>query len=240
MKLILVRHAQASLGLENYDELSYIGMSQAELLGEYLYKHKSNKNVIISGTLKRHVQTLQPLIEHFAIQNNEDFENLILMETKDLNEFSEDLWKRIVFELNKTDSNFATYYSHFLKSKEKDFKFKKQFFYKMMEMVIKKWIEDDSYGDDNYQIFRARIVNTIKSIIELSSKDKTIYIFSSAGPISIILNYLLNCPNDSDLDWMYSLYNTSISIFYKNKDRFIPIEINTIPHVPYDELKTGI
>ena len=60
-KVILVRHAQASLGKANYDELSQRGFKQAELLGNYFSQYYQKPSTIISGTLKRHEQTAQAL-----------------------------------------------------------------------------------------------------------------------------------------------------------------------------------
>ena len=35
-ELLIVRHGQASFGAENYDELSPLGVEQAQLAGDYL------------------------------------------------------------------------------------------------------------------------------------------------------------------------------------------------------------
>ena len=54
----VLRHAQASAGAADYDELSKLGHSQAQRVGEYLARHKIKFDAIYLGALKRHAQTL--------------------------------------------------------------------------------------------------------------------------------------------------------------------------------------
>src|SRR5580658_3536153 len=55
-KLYLVRHAQASFGLEDYDQLSELGLQQST----FIPKHFTAKfNAIYRGDMLRHQQTLE-------------------------------------------------------------------------------------------------------------------------------------------------------------------------------------
>ena len=58
-ELILIRHAQASFGHENYDNLSDLGHDQATLLGSLFDRLKIAPDRVIIGTQKRHEQTLE-------------------------------------------------------------------------------------------------------------------------------------------------------------------------------------
>lgn len=57
--LYLVRHGQASFGAENYDQLSPRGTAQAERLGQYWQERGQSFDAVFTGTLSRHVQTLE-------------------------------------------------------------------------------------------------------------------------------------------------------------------------------------
>ena len=61
--LYLVRHGQASFGAENYDQLSARGRQQAVRLGEYWRDKGLRFDAVITGTLHRHTQTLEGIIE---------------------------------------------------------------------------------------------------------------------------------------------------------------------------------
>ena len=58
-ELILIRHAQASFGHENYDNLSNLGHDQAALLGSLFDKLNIAPERVVIGTQKRHQQTLE-------------------------------------------------------------------------------------------------------------------------------------------------------------------------------------
>ena len=62
----VLRHAQASAGAAEYDELSTLGHSQALRVGEYLADHKIKFDAVYVGALKRHAQTLAGITAAYA------------------------------------------------------------------------------------------------------------------------------------------------------------------------------
>lgn len=56
--IYLVRHGQASFGADNYDQLSALGLQQAQQLGRYWQERGMRFDAVYTGTLQRHVQTL--------------------------------------------------------------------------------------------------------------------------------------------------------------------------------------
>ncbi len=84
--LILLRHAQASLGHKNYDQLSDIGHLQASRLGDYFSQIGFKPARCLSGTLQRHIETSNAVmgsltnetpLETDALWNEFDFKDLI-------------------------------------------------------------------------------------------------------------------------------------------------------------------
>jgi broad specificity phosphatase PhoE len=59
-RLLLVRHAQGSLGSDDYDQLSTIGFRQAEQIAQHL-QSSVDEAVMVRGELKRHRQTADSL-----------------------------------------------------------------------------------------------------------------------------------------------------------------------------------
>ena len=57
--LYLIRHGQASFGADDYDQLSELGMRQAVRLGEWFHGKGVQFSAVMTGSLKRHVQTLE-------------------------------------------------------------------------------------------------------------------------------------------------------------------------------------
>jgi broad specificity phosphatase PhoE len=61
-RLLLVRHAQASFGTEDYDRLSERGLRQAELLARWMAAQPALEfSHVVSGAQRRHAQTLHAL-----------------------------------------------------------------------------------------------------------------------------------------------------------------------------------
>jgi broad specificity phosphatase PhoE len=61
--LLLVRHAQASFGLGNYDQLSTVGQHQATLTARALKEQGVRPLRVVTGLHARHRQTASPIVE---------------------------------------------------------------------------------------------------------------------------------------------------------------------------------
>jgi broad specificity phosphatase PhoE len=61
--LYLVRHAQAAFGTDDYDRLTELGHRQARWLGEYFREREIRFDRIVSGTLRRHRETVDGILE---------------------------------------------------------------------------------------------------------------------------------------------------------------------------------
>ena len=61
--LYLVRHGQASFGAADYDQLSPLGHQQCVALGRYWRERGMQFDAVLTGTLKRHAQSLTGLAE---------------------------------------------------------------------------------------------------------------------------------------------------------------------------------
>ena len=57
-ELYLVRHAQASFGTDDYDRLTELGHRQSRWLGEYFAERALQFDRVLTGTLRRHRETL--------------------------------------------------------------------------------------------------------------------------------------------------------------------------------------
>ncbi|MEO8669897.1 MAG: histidine phosphatase family protein [Tahibacter sp.] len=60
-RVLLIRHAQASFGSDDYDQLSERGHVQAELLARWLIDADLDIRAVSVGAQKRHAQTLQAI-----------------------------------------------------------------------------------------------------------------------------------------------------------------------------------
>lgn len=71
-ELYLVRHGQANSGAtseEDYDRLSPLGHRQAGLLGDWMRTHEAPFDLVVSGTMRRHLETANGM--GYAPQNTD-------------------------------------------------------------------------------------------------------------------------------------------------------------------------
>ena len=71
-ELYLVRHAQASFHSADYDCLSALGERQSRWLGEYFASRDIRFDVLVTGTLRRHRQTLAGILEGMELDTGGD------------------------------------------------------------------------------------------------------------------------------------------------------------------------
>ncbi len=81
-ELVVIRHGQASFGADNYDELSDLGRRQSAAVGAHLRDIGWVPDRLISGTLKRQIDTARAMgfddpPETHAGFNEYDFHNLL-------------------------------------------------------------------------------------------------------------------------------------------------------------------
>lgn len=66
MRLIALRHGQASFGTDDYDRLSPLGASQCRQAGRWLARHGHDFATVVRGANLRHRQSLAALAEGFT------------------------------------------------------------------------------------------------------------------------------------------------------------------------------
>ena len=78
-----MRHGQASFGAADYDNLSELGQRQSVRLGEYLAARQIDFDAVLTGTLKRQVQTWAGIAKGAGLDNK-------ALQWPGLNEFNGD------------------------------------------------------------------------------------------------------------------------------------------------------
>ena len=70
-ELYLVRHAQASFGAANYDQLSDLGHKQSRWLGEHLGKRQAKFDTFVLGDMVRHHETMDGICAGMGIDGSD-------------------------------------------------------------------------------------------------------------------------------------------------------------------------
>jgi len=207
--LYLVRHGQASFGAADYDRLSDLGHRQCLRLGEY-FAHKGRRfDAVLTGTLRRHAQSLAGIAEGMGWQP----EPLAL---PGLNEYDSEALIEAVHPgpLAKPDSP-EVYRAHF----------------RLLREALLQWIDGRIVprGMPSYADFVGGIEAALDHV--RSSYDGEVLIVSSGGPISTAVGRILGTPAATTVELNLRMRNSAVTEFAYTPKRHMLVTYNTLPHL---------
>lgn len=220
----LIRHGQASFGKEDYDVLSPLGETQARVLGGILQDRIDAAPLIVSGTMKRHIQTM----DLTGLSADPGVETL---QSSDWNEYDH---QEI---LGKLDSQLATA-TGTREALQKTSNPKTEFA-RFFSRATARWQsgEFDKDYSETWQDFKARVDRGMRSVLEQmqQNRQKNAYVFTSGGPISAIAQHLLGLADDQLLSINWTLANCGLSKIVSSQSRTFLSTLNDHSHFDYPD-----
>jgi len=222
-RLVLVRHAQASLGSADYDRLSERGHCQAEHLARRLNGSAASA-ARVHGSLRRHRQTAHAL---FGPHGRED---------RGLDEYHVDPLMRSAVEradelgLRLPPADAFAHPACYLEA-----------FLELFPSVLAAWQEERLHCTVNgcWQAFSARVAAAGDRLVDALDDQPQVVAVSSAGVISTLAAQLLG----RDLAWQrrfnVSIYNASVTELERDATgRWRARRLNCVAHLADSELVT--
>ncbi|MFE8072422.1 histidine phosphatase family protein [Marinobacteraceae bacterium S3BR75-40.1] len=196
--LHLIRHGQASFGRSNYDQLSERGWQQSRTLGQWL-RHTVQPGRVFSGTLQRHQETASGLREGFG----DDLPEVLTEER--LNEFDHEV---VIHRYRPEWEDKSVMARELGKTADPAKAFQKAF-----ADAIRRWVSGDYDADydEPWHAFRKRVLAGLDSVIEQAAGSKHVLVVTSGGPITIIMQHLLNLGDREALKLNEVLANASVT-----------------------------
>lgn len=210
-EIVLIRHGQASFGTHDYDRLSERGFEQARHLGRYFRERDIHFDRVVSGTLRRHLQTLEgtglldPAREPHLLPG--------------LNEFN-------------FDAVFDAYVAQFPSEIALDRTNVRDFF-STLRKAMPVWA-DGSLANvpEAWSHFQDRIRDSLSALISDDSVERTLVI-SSGGPISALLREVLQLSVIHMMDLNLQTANTSITRLQFKRGKTRLVSFNGLPHLDH-------
>ncbi len=199
--IYLIRHGQASMGLENYDQLSEVGIEQAKYLAKVFRDRNLNFSSVVSGTMKRQNDTaLYSLPE-------EKFKNII----------TDSAWNEFDHEdiLQKYEPRYRDKMQ--LMQDVMNTENPKQKIQYILEGALARWITNE--GNDykeSYTAFSARVKTGLDTLKENLQRDDAIAVYTSGGAIAITLKYILGLDDRKTFELQFYIANASITTLKVN------------------------
>jgi broad specificity phosphatase PhoE len=206
--LYLVRHGQASLGAENYDQLSPLGERQCRRLGEYLLARGQQFDHVITGTLQRHVQSQDAIAQGLGLRHEP-------LRRPGLNEYD-------------SAAVIATVAGEPAHGPVTEDRYRRHMRY--LRQGLEAWMNGSAQpaGMPSYREFAAGVAQVLD---EVRTMDGHILLVSSGGPISAAMGHVLGVEPVVTIDLNMRIRNSSVTEFTFNARRHLLNTYNALPHL---------
>jgi broad specificity phosphatase PhoE len=220
--LYVIRHAQASFGQADYDRLSELGFQQVRHLEAFLNRIGTRFQAIYSGSLKRQVDTAEPLRSCFR----PDVPHQELSIRPEFNEYD-------------SSAVIQTQLPHLIRedpSLEQDLprlQDDRRALQRILDRSLSRWMSapEESEGLETWQAFNRRVREGITRILSESGSGKTVALVTSGGPLSAILKMALSLSDRETIQLSWQVRNASVSTFKYNRDRLTLSSFNSVAHL---------
>jgi broad specificity phosphatase PhoE len=193
--ILLVRHAQASFGGENYDVLSDHGAVQVEALVEDLRRREVRIDQVISGSLKRQKDTAKPLADALGVELRIDarWDEYV---TRDILAHHGD--EQVSEERQPRDDSPPV--------SSRDFQ-------AILERALHAWIDAGENGpaEEPYTAFAARVNEALRELADGLGSGETALVCTSGGPLAVVGVALLKVPASTFVAFNRVTINTGIT-----------------------------
>jgi broad specificity phosphatase PhoE len=217
-ELLLIRHGQASFGAEDYDCLSPVGERQSALLGEWLASYGEKPDLLAMGPRVRHRDTAKICLDAAGITTQP-----VLMQGLDEVDHLE-LLARLRPDLTAPGA---------LRAAMRQSEDPHRAFQRLFVEALTRWMSGQH--DDDYRLtwpaFRAGVLQALQQLAEQDAR--TLWAFTSGGPIAVITNALLDAPVAQAFQLSWPLVNTGVTRLRLGSRGATLVTYNTWPHLEH-------
>ena len=209
-QIYLVRHGQASFGSQDYDQLSPLGEQQARWLGAYFAERGIRFERVVSGTQRRHRQSVQCIHEGMAADQLIEFD-------AGLNEFDfSELYQAAGGDRIVADGDLAQ---------------QRRAFFSRLKSVLHLWVQDQLPGKvtESWVQFRQRVRDALQAL--QATAQGPLLIVSSGGPMGALVQQILGAPDQAAIELNLQIHNTGFCQLHFNEETLRLGSFNAIPHL---------
>jgi broad specificity phosphatase PhoE len=207
----LVRHAQASFGAENYDQLSELGRTQSRWLGEYFAARGLRFARVVAGTLVRQQDTARGVLAAMGADAE-------AVETHaGLDEYhAEALYAAHTGGADPRTHQRADYRDY----------------WRTFRAAMRSWA-DGTLRDvpETWDEFGARVNEALASACRDAGRDENVLVVSSGGAIARALVDVLGSPGHVAIELNLQFRNTAFCELLAGGSGLRLISLNTLPHL---------
>jgi broad specificity phosphatase PhoE len=208
-EIYLVRHAQASFGADDYDQLSELGYRQSEALGFALKRQGVRPASLVVGGQKRHAQTMEGILRGMALEDQK------LEQHTGLNEFDFKGLLAARFRAGGAPEGMSSD--------------RKAHFRTLRETVLE-WAEDRiEEPPESWSEFVGRVKEARNFLASFSNGP--VLAVSSGGAIGQMVRLCLNAPAEQQIRLQLQIRNCGVTRFFASEDDIFLSGFNETPHI---------
>ncbi|MBE1160178.1 histidine phosphatase family protein [Dyella acidiphila] len=218
--VLLIRHGQASFRAADYDHLSEVGEEQSRRLGAWLASCGEVPDLVAIGPRQRHRRTAELCLAAAGIDRP-------LLQLDGLDEVDhQELLARLRPDLAEEGALYRA-----LKQTPDPYRA----FQEMFAAAIARWVEGehDAQYTQTWSGFRAQVLQALEVLA--GHPAKTIWAFTSGGPIAVLANRVLDAPIAQTFTLSWPLVNTSTTRLRLGRNGASLVTYNAWPHLQRSE-----
>lgn len=196
--IYLIRHAQASFGAADYDQLSELGLTQSRVLGQSLQSRGPRADRVVCGTMRRHEQTAEGCLQAMGLSQKWDSD-------AGWNEYDP---RDVMTVYDPRYADPAAMAAELAASDNPRRRFQEIFV-----QAMDRWVSgdhDDQYAE-SWPAFSARVQAALTRVSASLAKSQGALVFTSGGPIAAACAALLGLSAKDALRLNTRLANAAVT-----------------------------
>lgn len=220
-QIYLVRHGQASFGSRDYDQLSPLGVKQSELLGQWLATSGMQPGTVYHGNMKRHRQTADACLSTWL---GAGASRVVPREVRAFNEFDH---KEVLLRAHPIFAEPDRLERFMVEEPDP-----RRAFQELFAGSVSRWIagKHDAEYAETWPAFRSRCMAGLIQAAE-QSPDSDVWVFTSGGTITAILQHVLGIPDDNAIELLWTVLNGSITQLIHRSGKHRLRQFNSVAHL---------
>jgi broad specificity phosphatase PhoE len=215
--IYLIRHAQASFGARDYDKLSAQGEEQAGRLGEVLKARGLQPELVLSGSMRRHAQTAE--LAGFSAEVDAGFDEFDHEQLIVAHKPAYRVRPVMLADLARSGNP-------------------QRAFQEMFTAATQRWIDGGDGYTESFQAFCERADAAVRRTAERLGKGETAVVFTSGGPIAVVVSRLLSGGDGLWPRLNPVTINTAITKVVSGRSGLTVVSYNEHGHLDGSELLT--
>lgn len=223
-EIVLIRHGQASFGAKNYDRLSPLGIRQSEILADHLLACGADVDAVYCGRLHRQQDTARALCGRFGADRP------ALASPAVRAAFDEYDARALLVARSRLRNDPGAVPVDALAGLRRD----RRAFQAYFSDTVDRWLAGAYDGDtavEPWPIFCSRVAGGIREIIEHHGRGSRLAVFTSGGPISVVLKTALGLSDRMTVKVNWQIMNASLTRIRTDGERLTLTGFNDITHL---------